>query len=236
MSNIKYYCSGWNKEIGFPQDLISYLKMDIKSLEKLVFIPSDFSNKEKIERNTTNFVDTFEKGNFNFKSVVVLTENMSKEEMHDHIVTANLVFLMGGNPSVQLEIINSFDLENAIRKTKAVIMGMSAGAMCMSKFSMLLPVNVEYPNFEIRRGMNLTGISIYPHYNSNGEVPEILTIDNESTKKIDLLHASNKYGPIYLLSDNSEIREENGILEFIGNGIIYLKDDKFELISKENHK
>jgi hypothetical protein len=63
---------------------------------------------------------------------------------------------------------------------------------------------------DVRKAMNLSDISIYPHYNSNGEVPEVFDDGEEKTKKSDLLYANKEYGPFYLLSDNSEIREENG--------------------------
>jgi peptidase E len=228
--SIRYYCSGFDKEKGFPEELVDYLRTDIKDLDKLVFIPSDFANKEKIERNSTGLIGTFGKSNFVFRNIVILNENMTKEEMDNHIRTANVVFLMGGNPSIQLDIIESNSLEDAIRFTDSVIMGMSAGAMCMSSYSMLLPVSEKYPNMDIKKGMNLSGISIYPHYNSNGEVPEVLTVDDEKTKKTDLLYANQNYGPIYLLSDNSEIREQNCELTFIGKNIIYLSNGNFELM------
>lgn len=231
MSKIRYYCSGWEKEKPFPADLIEYLGNDIRGFEKILFVPTDFSHKEKIEKNSIGLTDTFNRSGLSFKKIIVLNENMSKEEMYNHIQNSNLVFLMGGNPTTQLEIIKDFDLEEAFRKTDAVLMGMSAGAMCMSEYSMLLPVNEKYPNMEIKEGMNLSDISIYPHYNSNGEVPEILTVDTEQTKKSDLLYASNNYGSMYLLSDNTEIREENGTLTFIGANIIYLNGNEFKLIS-----
>ncbi len=233
MSKIRYYCSGWEKEKAFPRDLMEYLENDIKCLDKIVFLPSDFGNKEKIEINSRALMDKFNKSGLSFKSIVVLNEHMPKEEMHNHIQKCDLVFLMGGNPTTQLEIISTFSLAEAFRQTGAVLMGMSAGAMCMSKYSMLLPVNEKYPNMEIKKGMNLSEISIYPHYNSNGEVPEVLTVDTEQTKKSDLLYASNNYGSVYLLSDNTEIREENGNLNFIGTNIIYLSGNEFKLVSNE---
>jgi peptidase E len=234
MSNIKYYCSGWDKEIGFNKEFIDSLKKDIKKLDKLVFIPSDFNNKEKITKNTNVFSQMFYNAGFPFEKISILNENMSKEIMYNEIMSSDVVFLMGGNPNPQLEIINHFDLEEAIRKTDAVIIGLSAGAMCMSTYSMLLPVSEKYPILDIRKGMNLSGINIYPHYNSNGEFPEVLTVDTESTKKEDLLYAISNYGPVYLLSDNSEIREENNNLSFIGSDIIYLNKDGFKFMPKED--
>lgn len=228
---IRYYFSGFNPEKGFPQDLIEYFKLDIKSLDKLVFIPTDFSKKEKIEKYSKGFNESFNKAGFNFKNIVVLNENMTKEEMHSHIKNAKVIFLMGGNPSSQLDIIELYDLEYAIKSTDSIIMGISAGAMCMSKYSLLLPVNEEYSIIDIRKAMNLSNISIYPHYNSNGEIPEVFDGGTEKTKKSDLLYANKNYGDIYLLQDNAEIREQNGKLDFIGNNIILVSNGSFKIIN-----
>lgn len=228
--SIRYYCSGFDKEKGFIDDFSDHLRNDIKDTDKFVFIPSDFANKEKIDRNSSQLIELFKKSNLVFNNIIILNEKMTKEEMKSHIRTASVVFLMGGNPSIQLDIIESNLLEEEIRNTESVVIGMSAGAMCMSDYSMLLPVSEKYPDFDIRKGMNLSGINIYPHYNSNGEVPNILIVDDSKTRKDDLLFANQKYGPMYLLCDNSQIREQNGELTFIGENIIYLSDGNFELI------
>ncbi len=228
--SIRYYFSGFDEVKGFPEELLKFLKNDISSTKKMVFIPTDFSLKEKIVIKSNGLITTFNKAGFVFDNIIVLNENMSSKEMREYIEKSDVVFLMGGNPSTQLDIINSNDLEVSIRKTKAVVMGMSAGAMCMSDYSFLLPVNEKYPKMDIRKGMNLSGISIYPHYNSDGKVPEVLDTGYEKTKKSDLLYANQNYGPIYLLSDNSEIRAQDGQLIFIGQNIIYLSNGNFELV------
>jgi hypothetical protein len=115
-------------------------------------------------------------------------------------------------------------------------MGMSAGAMCMSKYSLLLPASDTYPVMDIRPTMNLSEISIYPHYNSNGNVPEIFTNDDEETKKSDLLYANKNYGEFYLLPDKSEIREHAGELTFIGDNIILVSNGEFTLVNNSVKK
>jgi peptidase E len=230
---IRYYLSGFDKIKGFPEELVCFLKHDISSTNKLVFIPSDFANKEKINRNTKKLIEFFKKANLNFENVIILNENMTSKEMNDQILTADVIFLLGGDPNAQLDIINKNNLAAAIRSADAVVMGLSAGAMSMSRYSLLLPVNEIYSKMDVRKAMNLSDISIYPHYNSNGEVPEVFDDGEEKTKKSDLLYANKEYGPFYLLSDNSEIREENGQLTFIGKNIIYVSNGNFELITKK---
>lgn len=235
MSKIRYYCSGWEKENAFPKELSVLLKKDIKSFHKIVFVPSNFNNKDKIERNSKCLINKFELSHLVFNNVVILDEHMSSQAMYNHIITANVVFLMGGNPTTQIEIIDSYFLKDAIKNTDAIVMGMSAGAMCMSKYSILLPINEKYPIMQIKKGLNLSGISIYPHYNSNGDFPEVLKNGTEETKKSDLLYATANYGTIYLLSDNSQIREKNGKLSFIGENIICLDTNSFKVISNQKY-
>jgi|GEM_PF-5190083 len=103
----------------------------------------------------------------------------------------------------------------------------------MSRHSLLLPVSEEYPAMDIRPGMNLSNISIYPHYNSNGEVPEVFIDGDEQTKKSNLIYASQKYGDFYLLPDNSEIREQNSKITFIGKNIIHAENGVFRLIKSK---
>ena len=234
MGKINYYCSGWDREKGFNEEWLDYLKKDIKSFNKLVFIPTSLTDKEKIKNKVIGFTETFIKGGFEFKSIITLNPAMGSEKMNSNILTADVVFLMGGNPSTQLDFINLFNLDISIKKTEAVVIGTSAGAMCMSDYSILLPINDKYPDLDIRKGMNLSGINVYPHYNSNGTVPEILIVNTEKTKRSDLVNASTTYGAIYLLPDDSGIREQNGILSFIGEGIIKIDKTDFKNISTTN--
>ena len=230
---IRYYFSGFDREAGFPKALAAHLRQDIKGRNKLTFIPSGFSFEEKNEAYSKGFTETFLKAGFQFGNVVLLRKSMAPKEMQAHIDTSDAVYLLGGNPNTQLDILCQNALACSLRKTSAVVMGMSAGAMCMSRYSLLLPVSEEYPAMDIRAGMNLSGLSIYPHYNSNGEVLEVYDDGDEQTKKSDLVYVSHKYGDFYLLPDNSEIREQNGKITFIGKIIIHAENGVFRLIKSK---
>ena len=223
---IRYYFSGFDKERGFTQEIANLLKQDIQKTNKLVYIPTDFLLKEKIEAYFKGFTLHFKKIGLHFSNLVVLDETMSKEEMQTHITGADVVYLMGGNPNSQLKILEDYCLFDSISKADVVI-GLSAGAMCMSKYSLSLPVSDEYPSMDIRQGMNLSGISIYPHYNTDGLVVDMFDRGKEQTKKTDILEANRKCGDFYLMSDDSAIRDANGDLTFIGTGFILVSDGKF---------
>ena len=224
---IRYFFSGFDKDADFTPEIASLLHHDIKNPGKLVYIPTDFSLKEKIEMYSKGCTYHFEKIGLNFEAVIVLNENMPKEEMQRHIINANVVYLMGGNPISQLQILENYNLTDLIISTNAVVMGVSAGAMCMSKYCLCLPVSEQYPVMDVRPGMNLSGISIYPHYNTGGVIVDVHDSGKERTRKSDILEANRKYGEFFLMSDDTAIREENGELDFVGEGIIRVSNGSF---------
>ena len=115
----------------------------------------------------------------------------------------------------------------------------------MSKYIIITPCSEEYPDFHIENGLNLDGVSIYPHNNTNEEIyPNALVVDDETYQKDDLIKVANEYGNYYLLQDYlrddaltdiSIIKSSNGNLEFYteNNGKIWLvESDGITLINK----
>ena len=71
-----------------------------------------------------------------------------------------------------------------LKKFNGVMLGFSAGAMLMSKYIIIIPCSEEYPNFQIEEGLNLDGISIYPHNNTAEEkYPDVLVAGDETYHK-----------------------------------------------------
>ena len=122
------------------------------------------------------------------------------------------------------------------------MVGISAGAMLMSKNIIITPCSAEYPDFHIEDGLNLDGISIYPHNNtSDTKYPDKLVCGDETYRKADLITAADRSEPFYLLQDNlrpdgrtdvSLIKSSEGKLEFYteNEGKIWLVDKKIQLV------
>ena len=71
------------------------------------------------------------------------------------------------------------------------MLGISAGAMLMSKYIATIPCSEEYPDFRIENGLNLDELSIFPHNNvSSVEYPDKLVSGCETYKKSDLITLS----------------------------------------------
>ena len=91
------------------------------------------------------------------------------------------------------------------------MLGLSAGAMFMSKYIIITPCSEEYPDFHIEEGLNLDGISIYPHNNTPlEEYPFELLSGDEVYKKGDLVKVAEEYGEYYLLQD---YQREDGLTD-----------------------
>ena len=113
-----------------------------------------------------------------------------------------MVMLMGGNPVLQQKLYLAKGLEPILKNYHGVILGFSAGAMNMSKYIIITPCSEEYPDFDIRPGLDLSGISIYPHNNFEGECfPDKVDAGGDVTISEDLLKIAREYGAFYCLQD-----------------------------------
>lgn len=108
-------------------------------------------------------------------------------------------------------------------------MGMSSGAMLMSKYI----IDTTGKNIVVEDGMNLDNISIYPHNNTSEiEYPSEISLGKNIYRKNDLISVAQEYGNFYLLQDNksedgsfdiSIIKSINGNIEYYteNNGKIW---------------
>lgn len=127
---------------------------------------------------------------------------MSQNEAQKVVRDACFIMLMGGDPFKQKELCEKLGLLEELKKYNGIMLGFSAGAMLMSKHIIVTPCSEEYPDFHIDDGLNLDGISIYPHNNTNQEdYPDTLVVGDETYQKCDLIKVASDYGDYYLLQD-----------------------------------
>ena len=156
--------------------------------------------------------------------------------------------LMGGDRFKQKEMCEKLNIIDDLKKYDGIMMGMSAGAMIMSKYIIITPCSEEYPDFRIEHGLNFDNLSIYPHNNiSDTEYPDVLSVGEEIYKKQDLIKVANEYGSFYLLQDNlredgltdvSIIKSVNGVIEYYYefDGKIWVVNHDIELLDKKINK
>ncbi|ETT51191.1 Type 1 glutamine amidotransferase-like domain-containing protein [Paenibacillus sp. FSL H7-0942] len=127
-----YYFSWFND--FFPEKLVGRLHEDITDRKSLVMIsakPSDYEGEQ------VNFEDITEwtwltQANLSFDEYHFIDYRMQKEEAHQLIRNASVIFMCGGYPVQQHEFLAEYELSDIIKNSNAVILGASAGALNMA--------------------------------------------------------------------------------------------------------
>lgn len=182
---IKYLFSNIDKVNGFSELQSKYLSKDLRNCNNILFVPSDYDN-EKYTIYKDKIISWFDNIGISFKENHLVSLD---DELNDY----DVIFLMGGNPIKQIEIINIINLKNLINKAKVVIV-VSAGAINLSNEAIYY--NDYSEKIEIYDGIGLTDINVYPHFDINNKefleevkmvskIKALIALPNESFIKLD---------------------------------------------------
>lgn len=207
MTNILF--SGIDKENGFNKEQSACLNESIKAQSAITFIASDFTNTVKSKDVSNKMVTFFEKIGVKFKCVNLIDVNISIKEAHEILKTSDIVFLMGGDPYLQMEGINKYGLKEYIKNIPLVI-GVSAGSMNQSKRVVYEDENnMKLYDYE---GLGLINFNIYPHYDFKNiellkesfRVSEVIALDCLPEDSFIKVNDGNikYYGPHYKVNNN----------------------------------
>ena len=94
-----------------------------------------------------------------FASHFVIDRRTSPTEAAELVRAAGCVFLMGGDPVLQMALIRDLGLVSPLRESRAVILGVSAGSMNMGK-----QVAEIWDSKSFYEGLGLADITIKSHY------------------------------------------------------------------------
>lgn len=147
-----------------------------------------------------------------FENIDIIFKEKHLAGLDGELKCYDAIFLMGGNPINQIEIINKINLKNIINKAKVVI-GVSAGAINLSKEAIYF--NDYSEKVEMYDGIGLTDINVYPHFDITNEyfVEEVKTV--------------SRLKSLIALPNNSFIKIDDKQIEFIGDSF---KIDKENII------
>lgn len=201
---IKYLFSNVDKVNGFNEQQIKYLSIDLKTCKSILFVPGDY-DKEKYIIYKDKIINWL-------KSIEVSFSECYLTGLDDELKSYDVIFLMGGNPINQIEIINKINLKNIINKAKVVI-GVSAGAINLSKEAIYF--NDYSEKVEMYDGIGLTDINVYPHFDITNEY---------FVKEVKMV---SRLKSLIALPNNSFIKIDDKQIEFIGDSF---KIDKENII------
>ena len=197
---------------SFPDKIAERLGQEIILRDNLVFVSAWPQDHKRNDSDSTGMHGMFEKCGLPFaKHYVIDTRtdnNIAKQFIHD----ASCIFLMGGYPKLQMQLIKEKELDSIICNTSTTILGVSAGAINMAKHSLDTKESI-FPY----KGLGLADITIKPHFN----------IDDQQELST-LLQVSNEI-PIYATEDDSAIFVAGEHLTYIGN--IYIINNG-DIVSK----
>ena len=201
---INYLFSRINKETGFTKKEKKYMQKDIKENSIITFISAYTKEEEKQKESIENKIKCFKQIGINFKKKYTIDEETNKKDALKYIKESNIIFLLGGAPHIQMQIINKNELQQELKKVPLII-GVSAGAMNQTKRVIYIDEFEENKLYDYE-GLNYFETSIYPQY-SQDLIEEIKEVSQKQ--------------PIIAIPDGSFIRIENDKVEYIGKKYYY---------------
>ncbi len=210
-----------------PNNLDNTIEDYIVSLEnhpKILFFPT--ASKDSL-KSINNLKKQYKDYDSDF---LLLYSNPSIKEINEKLSWANILYFAGGNTDNLVSKIKSFKLDEFIKDTDKLIVGVSAGAIMMSNYGMgdsySYNDNGHTYNYKMVKGLGIIDITICPHYDN-----EDLVIYNDVLKNYNMnalalendtaLHIKNdKY---YIIKSNKKKsvylweKEENYIMKSLYN-------------------
>ena len=172
----------------FPSDVGMRLSEELKERSSLVFISAWPDDYKRNDTDSAGMHCMFDEYDIPFKRHYVIDNRMEASHAGQLIREASCLFLMGGYPRLQMELIREKGLDTIICNATSTVLGVSAGAINMAKHSLDTkesPVPYE--------GLSLADITIKPHFELNNQ--QVLST---------LLQISMEL-PIYATEDDSAI-------------------------------
>ncbi len=183
----------------FPHDVAKILSEELIHRNNLVFVSAWPTDYDRNDNDSSGMHNMFVECNIPFAQHYVIDNRIEAPNAIRLIHEASCVFLMGGHPGLQLQLIRDKGLDNAIRDTKAAVLGVSAGAINMAKRS--LDTKESPTPYD---GIGLADITVKPHFK----------LENQQVLS-SLLEISNKL-PICAMEDESSIFVKGGSISYTG--------------------
>ena len=210
-----HYYLGWFTHF-FPEHLGRMIQKDITDRKSLVMISG---NPLINEKDGAAELSWLAHEGIRFEEYHRINSQMQMEEARTLLQNASTIFLLGGNTLEQNRFLADYELADAIRKSEAIVLGASAGAINMSaKWLCSRNLGYEVEESSVNEGIGLGNFSVLSHFdleNNMGMVRKELSLLSEEMN----IYASNKdcgirvngeqielFGDVYLIS-RSEIQK-----------------------------
>lgn len=222
-SNLDLYCKDENgtripHRITNQNNIVEILKSKIKKFDNFLYVASVEDSPEATDVYANATIESF-KLTFPFKNYAIL-DGRTVYKAKEMIENADFILLCGGHLPAQNKFFNNINLRNLIKKTNAVVCGISAGTMNCANI-VYCPPELEGETLDIDfqrylQGLNLTNLNIVPHYDSRLN----FILDGKQYWNEIILQDSFKT-KLLILNDGSFVVQENGIQTLYGEAYIF---------------
>ena len=198
-----HYYLGWFND-GFFEKLVRLLHEDITDRKSLVMISANPFLREDEEVGATER-SWLDQANIMFDDYHLIDYGVQKEEAQKLIQNASVIFLLGGNIVEQNGLLIEYELSDLIKKSRAVVMGTSAGAINMSaKWLCSKYTGYKGEVSSICDGIGLDDFSVLSHFDLENNIAQIqgeLSLLSEEMN----VYASNKDCAVRVKGDKIDI-------------------------------
>lgn len=201
---ITYIFSGFDIKEHFGKNVSEYFKNDMKECKSITFIPGSFDDLDKVKMYAYTDVEWFKEIGIELKEVNILEDTVDEEGMKEHILNADIIFIMGGDTQKQNLFLEKYNLKEEIKKTSGIVIGISAGAINLGNISLCskdLDDGVE--KTITYKGVGRINYTIEPHFDPNN----LELLSNELypiSNKIKIYGLPNDTG-VRIIDDNYDI-------------------------------
>lgn len=217
---------------GNENGILDNFKRYIKKFDNFVFVASQNTDTDKTDMHANIVFESFNM-TLPFKKYSIL-DKRTKSQAKKLIGEADFIFLCGGHVPSQLEVFKQLNLRELIKNTDAVICGQSAGSM-NSADVVYCPPELEEEmldkNFvRYRKGLGLTNINIYPHWNPTLIDEEFLAGENVFEN---IMIKDSKTQPFIAYDDGTYILQVDDKAKLYGKGYVF-ENGKFTQLDKKH--
>jgi len=145
----------------FTDAIATVLKEELLIRESLVFISAQPDNYAQNDDDSDGMHGMFAEKNMPFAKHCVIDNRTKPEDAAKLIRGASCIFLMGGNATLQFDLMSRKGIVDEIRQSSAVILGVSAGSMNMGKHTVDI-----YESLTPYEGLGFADITVKAHYPS----------------------------------------------------------------------
>lgn len=143
----------------FTEPIAAVLKEELSVRDSLVFISCYPDHYEQNDDDSHGMHMMFAEREMAFAKHCVIDGRTTTEDAVNLVREASCIFLMGGNPTLQFQLLCDKGILDEIRYSNAVILGVSAGAMNMGN-----PTVDIYETTIPYEGLGFANITIKAHY------------------------------------------------------------------------